>query len=181
MARRFNWRLFSCVAVFVFTGSFAIAVCQSDTALLLYLLVAGPILLVLTLVLLVSAAKGKYPRMLLLTLATAWVVVFSSFEYHRQIRTVVRWALWSGQFKNMLAQQSSLNGELKHVEWDGWGWAGMDTTVYLVFDPTDSLSMSAPPDQPRKSGGLRCAVADVTRLERDWYAVTFYTNSEWNS
>ena len=130
---------------------------------------------------LVYAAKGKYPRTLLLTLATAWVLVVSSFVYHRQIRTTVRWAMWSGQYKNTLARQSSLSGELKHMDWDGWGWAGMDTTVYLVFDPTDSLSMSASSYQPRKSSGLPCSVADVTRLERDWYAVTFYTDREWNT
>jgi hypothetical protein len=182
MASRFNWWLFSCFTVFVFAGPFAIAVCQSDTALLLYFLVAGPILLVLTPVSLVYAAKGKYPRtLLLLTLATAWVLVVSSFVYHRQIRTTVRWAMWSGQYKNTLARRSSLGGELKHMEWDGWGWAGMDTTVYLVFDPTDSLSMSNTSYQPRKSSGLPCAVAGVTRLERDWYAVTFYTGREWNT
>ena len=181
MASRFNWWLFSCFTMFVFAGSFAIAVCQSDTALLLYFLVAGPTLLVLTPVSLVYAAMGKYPRTLLLTLATAWVLVVSSFVYHRQIRTTVRWAMWSGQYKNTLARQPSLSGGLKHMEWDGWGWAGMDTTVYLVFDPSDSLSMSASSYQPRKSSRLPCAVADVTRLERDWYAVTFYTDSEWST
>jgi hypothetical protein len=37
--------------------------------------------------------------------------------------------------RKVLAQPASANGEFRHVEWDGWGWAGQDTTVYLVFDP----------------------------------------------
>lgn len=50
-----------------------------------------------------------------------------------------RWQVWSRSYKaEVLAQPNSAIEELKHIEWDGWGWAGMGTTVYLVFDPTDS-------------------------------------------
>jgi hypothetical protein len=59
-------------------------------------------------------------------------------------KTTARWLLWSRDYKSkVLSQPSSSRGDLKHIEWDGWGWAGMNTAVYLVFDPTDSLSPAA--------------------------------------
>jgi hypothetical protein len=29
---------------------------------------------------------------------------------------------------------------IEAIEWDGWGWGGQDFSVFLVFDPADSLS-----------------------------------------
>ena len=66
------------------------------------------------------------------------------------------------------------------MEWDGWGFVGMDTTVYLVFDPTDSLSSAAATHQSGKFVGIPCKVPKVSRLENQWYAVTFYTNQYWD-
>jgi len=68
---------------------------------------------------------------------------------------------------------------LKHIEWDGWGWGGQDTTVYLVFDPTNSLSAAAKVGQPGKFSGIPCEVFLVHRLESQWYTVQFYTNEFW--
>lgn len=69
----------------------------------------------------------------------ALVVLRPVFGNPRPIN-YARWMFWSGSYKaQVLAQPDSTNNELKHIEWDGWGGAGMDTTVYLVFDPTDSL------------------------------------------
>jgi hypothetical protein len=88
--------------------------------------------------------------------------------------------LWSRDYKSkVLSQPLSSSGEFKHIEWDGWGWAGQDTTVYLVFDPTDSLSTAASTHQSRKFTGIPCEVPNVSRLESEWYTVTFYTNQEW--
>ena len=88
--------------------------------------------------------------------------------------------MWSRSYKTeILAQPNPANEELKHIEWDGWGWARMDTTVYLVFDPTDSLSQAASNRQPVKYGGMPCQVFLVRRLESHWYTVWFYTNYEW--
>jgi len=85
--------------------------------------------------------------------------------------------VWSHWYKaEVLAQRDSATGELKHIEWDGWGFAGAgDTTVYLVFDPTDALSAAAQSHQPGKFGGLPCEVPFVRRLQSRWYAVRFYT------
>jgi hypothetical protein len=69
---------------------------------------------------------------------------------------------------------------LRHIEWDGWGWAGMDTTVFLVFDPADSLSTAAKSHQPGKYNGLPCEVSRVRRLRSHWYNVQFYTDEYWD-
>jgi hypothetical protein len=86
----------------------------------------------------------------------------------------------SHHFKTeVLSQSGSQAGSFQHIEWDGWGWAGQDTTVYLVFDPTDSLSAAARTQRSGKFSGLPCEVAQVSELERNWYTVRFYTNEFW--
>lgn len=62
----------------------------------------------------------------------------------------------------------------------GWvGWAGQDTTVYLVLDPTESLSAVANKQNPGKLNGIPCEVFVVRPLESQWYTVQFYTNEFW--
>ncbi len=96
------------------------------------------------------------------------------------IRSTARWLIWSNDYKaKVLAQPATANSEMKHIEWDGWGWAGMDTTVYLVFDPTDSLSAAAQSHQPGKFNGIPFAVPLVHRMESHWYTVLFYTDESW--
>lgn len=95
--------------------------------------------------------------------------------------TIARWLLWSGDYKSRVLAESTLeNGELKHVEWDGWGWLGQYTSVYLVFDPNDWLS-AARNHQPAKFPGIPCEVPSVRRLERHWYTVQFYSDTSWAS
>jgi hypothetical protein len=108
---------------------------------------------------------------------TIWWVVFGQ---HSALGTSAKWLARSHQYKAaVLAQPDSTHGELKHVEWDGWGWGGQDTNVYLAFDPTDSLSQAASSHQPGKYKGIPCDVFLVRRLERHWYTVQFYTNQDW--
>jgi hypothetical protein len=96
------------------------------------------------------------------------------------VRTSVKWFMWSQHYKtDVLAQPSGKASEFKHIEWDGWGWAGQDTTVYLVFDSTDSLSVAAANHASGKFNGLPCEVAQVGQLERHWYTVQFYTDEFW--
>ena len=90
-----------------------------------------------------------------------------------------KWLAKSQNYKSEVLAQPTAIGELKHIEWDGWGWAGQDTTVYLVFDPTDSLSVAAKRQLPGKFSGLPCEVFLVRRLENHWYTVQFYTNEFW--
>ena len=105
-----------------------------------------------------------------------WVVIGHSST----LGTTARWLVQSHQYKaEVLAQPGTTSGELKHVEWDSWGWAGQDTTVYLVFDPTDSLSQAASSHKPGKYYGIPCEVFLVHRLESHWYTAHFYTNYSW--
>jgi len=73
-----------------------------------------------------------------------------------------RWSRGSHDYKSEVLKAPTAVGELKHIEWDGWGWAGQDTTVYLVFDPTDSLSAVANKWNPGKLRGIPCEVFVVT-------------------
>jgi hypothetical protein len=89
--------------------------------------------------------------------------------------------IWSRDYKaEVVAQPPPANGDLKHLDWDGWGWGGENTEVYLVFDPTDSLAAAAGSHQPGKFNGLPCEVDRVFRLESNWYAAQFYTGTDWD-
>lgn len=93
-----------------------------------------------------------------------------------------RWMIWSRSYQStVLSQPNSPNGQLKHVEWDYWGWSGQETEVYVVFDPTDSLLQAAMSNQPGKYRGIPCEVFRIRRLESHWYTVQFYTDEDWHS
>jgi hypothetical protein len=110
-------------------------------------------------------------------LAAIWWVVIG---YNSALGTTARSLVRSHQCKaEVLAQPETTTGELKHVEWDGWGWGGQDTTVYLVLDPTDSLSQAASSHQQGKYSGIPCEIFLVRRLEAHWDTVQFYTNHDW--
>ncbi len=188
-ANRFNWRLQSCAAFVAFVVFVAIAVCQKDTALFLDLFVVGPFLVITSILLLVYVAigKGRPKRLQLLSmLAILWAVSTSLFVYDIKhpsaIRTAARWLVWSHEYKDkVLAQPTSANGDLKHIEWDGRGMFGQDNSVFLVFDPTDTLSTAALRHQSGKFNGIPCEIRVVSRLEKHWYTVLFYTNEYWAS
>jgi len=111
---------------------------------------------------------------LFLVIASVLVWNYSAAE------TESRWLLSSRRYKTaMLSRPAPPDGELKHVEWDAWGWGGENTIVYLVFDPTDSLSSAAATREPGKFAGIPCKVPKVSRLESQWYVVTFYTEQDW--
>ncbi len=109
------------------------------------------------------------------------VYVFAAMLFksnYSLVRDHCRWLFLSGGYKaRVLAQPPS--EQLKHAEWDGWGFAGADTTVFLVSDPTDSLAVATRALPPVKARGLPCEVVRVRRLDRHWYAVLFYTDTYW--
>jgi hypothetical protein len=92
----------------------------------------------------------------------------------------LKWTVWSNTYKKQVLEQKIQPGKLKHIEWNGWGWAGQDTTVFLVYDPADALSAAAQGGRPGKYPGLPCGVYRVHRLESQWYTVQFYTGTYWN-
>jgi hypothetical protein len=104
------------------------------------------------------------------------------FWNYFEVKTEVRWLLSSRRYKSEVSSQPTpSNSEFKHIEWDAWGWGGQDTTAYLVFDPTDSLSLAASAHLSGKFAGVPCELFKVTRLEREWYVATFYTNEDWSN
>jgi hypothetical protein len=178
-----NWRAQLYAALGALVVSAAIGLSEYDSALLLYVLV-NAILSVCIISLLIYRAFSKnlrFRRSQLLTLAIIWTISMSCFAFERShpidIRSTARWLAWSHDYKSqVLAQPQPTNGELKHIEWDVWGFPGAgDTTVFLVFDPTDSLSTAAKNHQSGKFNGIPCEVFQVRRLEPHWYTVIYFT------
>jgi hypothetical protein len=130
---------------------------------------------------LLTFGVSKKGRQRLVVFFVVMVYVFAAMllkSNYSLARDHVRWLFLSGGYKaKVLAQAPS--EELKHAEWDGWGFAGADTTAFLVFDPTDSLAGVTEALPPIKSRTLPCDVVRVRRLDRQWYAVLFYTDTYW--
>lgn len=187
---RFNWILPLCAALVVVAIYLAMALWAMDAEFFASFLLIAPALVLVSTALIgyaLIARKGRQNRLTLLsTVAALWVTAVAMFllagKYDFAIRTTTRWLIWSRDYKaEVLTQPRSINGDFKHVEWDGWGFAGAgDTTVYLVFDPSDSLSAAAKNHQAGKFDGIPCPVPAVNQLENHWYTVLFYTDEDWN-
>lgn len=179
---RFNWRLALSAVVGTFVVFIPVAIWTSEG--IFYLLVAAPITSLLLGTFSLKAAIDKKPRRcfsILSMLVIYWAISAALVTNYSAIRGISRWLIWSHDYKvEVLAQPAPANGELKHIEWDGWGFPGAgDTTVYLVFDPTDSLSEAARSHRPGRFNGIPCEVPLVRRLESHWYTVLFYTDEWW--
>jgi hypothetical protein len=178
--KSFNWQLPLYTALATFAIGFLDALTESDG--ILYFLLAV-LLSALLFIFLLSAAVAKKRRLCLSVLSVLVVysiLSFALFKCHYVIRNAARWSLWSRRYKaEVLAQPAPANGELKHIEWDGWGFAGAETNVYLVFDPTDILAAAAKSHRPGKFDGIPCTVQLVSRMQSRWYAVLFYTDEGW--
>jgi hypothetical protein len=184
---RFNWPTQLYTVLIGLVLFVVIETCQADTALLIYIFVV-PILLLSCIVLLICAAISKNRRRYLqqlLTLTIFLAISIAVFVFDDMnpiaIRSTARWLIWSRDYKaQVLRQTPPANGELKHMEWDGWGMFAQNTSVFLVFDPTDSLSGAAKSHQSGKFNGIPCEVPLVRRLESHWYTVVFYTSQGWD-
>jgi hypothetical protein len=109
-------------------------------------------------------------------LTIAWN--FDYFSWHSR----ARWLVHANEYKaKVMSEPLEQNGSLRHVEWDGWGFAGSDTTLYLVFDPKDQLFAASSTERAGKYPGIPCQVFRVRRLEKNWYTVHFYTDQAWNN
>jgi hypothetical protein len=179
---QFNWWLPAAALLGTLLIFLIVAISQSES--LVYLFLVVPIISVVLIVLAVYSAiakkKGRCVPILSM-LAIFWVLSVPLFKNYLAIRSAGRWLIWSNDYKaQVTAQPNPSNGNLKHLNWDGWGWGGENTEVYLVFDPSDSLSAAAKSHQPGKFDGLPCKVDRVFRLERNWYAIQFYTGTDWD-
>jgi hypothetical protein len=121
------------------------------------------------------------PRLVLCAVSSFLLVISAALVTNCSgARDSARWLLWSNAYKSeVLAQPASPTRELKHIEWDGWGFAGAHTFVFLAFDPTDALFAAANSQRPGKFTGLPCKVVVVRRLESHWYTVRFYAETYW--
>ena len=102
-------------------------------------------------------------------------------RYSALLRSEIRWWSFRPAWKQRVLAQSETPGQLKHLDWDGWGWAGSDTEVYLVYDPTDQLKNASSTPSGMHAHGLACDVWQIRRLEPYWYDVVFFTNTNWDS
>jgi hypothetical protein len=154
-----------------------------DLGEIAYIFLVVPLIsVVVAISVLISAKRSRRTPSLstFLSLPVYWVVTWIFFANQFNVRTTIRWILDGGKYKaSMMKQPEPPKGELRHLEWDGWGWAGMDTNVYLVFDPADSLAAPAKSHSAGKFKGIPCEVYRVRRLERGWYSVQFYTDANW--
>ena len=180
---RFDWVLLSSAVVGA-SVVFVSLMVYSAYAPFLYLLFFAPIIFLACLILLVASAIDKRPRQclsMLLTLVAFLGASWALFKNEGTIRPSIRWLLWSHRFKaEVLARPAPTKGELRHMEWEATGFAGVaNNTIYLVFDPTDSLAVAAKSHSPGNFSGMPCEVYRVLRLESHWYSVAFYTDEEW--
>lgn len=182
--RRFDWRKPVIAAAIALLVSLLITIYGTDIDWLLYsaaVAVLGSIVLLGSIALRAVFRKGQDVLMALAIFGAYGAVTAAFFIGYGQLRPTLRWTLWSHRYKSeFLAQAGPANGQLKHVEWERSGWGPIGPTiVYLVFDPTDSLSEAAKSDRPGRFSGIPCEVPRVQRLESHWYAVTFYTEESW--
>jgi hypothetical protein len=181
----FNWKLPLYGALASALISVPIAILGNDIGGFLYcIFLVPPLCLAFLWVVLWSfAGRGRWLKTfaLMTMLAAFWIVSVAIGLASNRIREDEQWLVHAQHFKReVVASHVKSAGELKHVEWNGWGFPGAgDTIVYRVFDPEDSLSGAARSHPPIKVSGIPCEVFSARRLEKQWYAVTFYTDGDW--
>jgi len=127
---------------------------------------------------------GHRPLPILVSFVILWAIPASLELYERahpfELYELGKWHTGSSRFKaELLATARSGDGTLRHVAWDGSGFAGIESEAYLVFDPSDGLSANTGV-RPGKPKGIPCEVYSVRRLEAQWYSVVFFTNTDWD-
>lgn len=182
-ASRINWALpVSAVASLLILAVALIVYTPYAEFPLLFVVV--PLICITLLVVLVIAIVKKRKSLrgsTALALVAVAVTSFAILKLQDPIRESLRWLLWSNRFKaELLASPAPRPGELRHVEWEATGFAGVaNNTIYLVMDPSDALHSAAQIGSPGKYPGIPCEVLKVRRLESRWYSVRFYTDEAW--
>ncbi len=172
-----HWFPVSAFVVGSILWSFDIAY-WGDFGLFLVLFLAYPLTILVMVV--VAAINWRHWHCglstLLIFFLLSWLVASEGYIAHFG----VRWLTGSAKYKSeLLAGPPTPVGELRHMEWDGWGMAGQDTSVYLVYDPQNSLASAARHNLSGKVPGIPCGVSEVGRLQDHWYYAVLYTNTFW--
>ena len=189
---RSKWWLPRCAAIIETVIFIPLAISHPDMALFFGIFLVVLPLFVASIALIVMFVRSLFgwgrfrPIPLLTTLAILWIFPTAFVFYERThpfaLHETARWLGNSKEYKHQVLAQPSTNRELKHIEWDGSGFAGIaNQSVYLVFDPSDSLSAKAKNQPTNKLTGIPCKVRYVQRMESQWYSVVFYTDQEWNN
>jgi hypothetical protein len=104
-------------------------------------------------------------------------VSFAMSHSETHLRPWARWLIASSSYKSqVIAQPITDPSGIRFIEWDGWGWAGMDTNVYLIYDPSDTLKFGAHKVQGKKSVEITEKAQFIQRLEHNWYSATLFTS-----
>ena len=159
----------------------ALTINGSDLGALLIVLIAAPLLTTgLIMVGLVFSSRRRW----LVTIVVVFCILSSAtalFTNYQVTRQRARWVVGSSVYKSRLLKQPLPPSALRHLDWDGWGFAGAgNTEVYLVYDPADLLAAETAIHRTGKFSGIPCPVWDVQRLEKNWYSVRFFTDQTWD-
>ena len=104
-------------------------------------------------------------------------VSISLFFATTHLRPWARWLVASGRYTSLVLQQEpDPQTGLRYIEWDGWGWAGMDTSVDLVYDPTDTLAHEIRYNPKGRFAAIAEKTHFVQKMGRGWYSLTLYTS-----
>ena len=107
---------------------------------------------------------------------TFWIIL----QHVDDLHVTYRWATRSAEYKSELRNQRTLGrDDFRHVEWDGWGFAGQDTSVFLVYDPQDKLALPAARGA-HHAHGIPCNFWRIRELESHYYSIVFSTQTYWN-
>lgn len=177
---RFASRFSACLAGCAALTLLPLALFSSDLSVMLYVVATVPIVCLCSVIL--SLRYRGRGRVAGISIFAAFLLFTAVLMTHfLATKDAVRWFAWGWFLKAEVQDEPELSySPLKHVEWDGWGFAGNDTTVYLVFDPKNTLATAAKTQSSGKFGDLPCEVYRVRRRESQWYTVQFYTDTDWD-
>lgn len=153
------------------------------------ILLVIPALLVASMVLIVLFVRSVlglgrlHPLSILATLVILWVIPTSLIFYERErpvaLHERARWLAGANEYKGKVLAQPTSNGEFRHIEWDEAGLAGVaNRTVYLVFDPSDTLWAAVNSRRRDLFKNNPCEVRFTQRLESHWYSVVLDIDQE---
>jgi len=124
----------------------------------------------------IFAKRWISPRLVLVALGFLGVSVLM-FHSDAHLRPWARWIVASQRYMCLvLKQQPDPQTGLRYAEWDGWGWAGTDTSVELVYDPTDTLGREIKLNPKGRFAAVAEKTAFVQRLGPGWYSLTLYAD-----
>ena len=144
----------------------------------LYILVLAPLVVVIwAIVGLVRRTRQVWLTLLVFCIVT--VTSLKATDYFFRVHG--RWLfLATSSKKQLLAQPLPPDGELRHLDWDGWGMFAQDTEVYLVNDPANATMRFNRTQNGLRAKGVPCSFWKAYRLEPHWYAVVFFTSTGWD-